>query len=192
MKKPFLVFLLALFLTACAGQKPTMNEPTPSKAPIVTSQTDPIDTDPQQTNEVLHQALTYALSDAQLNEDAITLTKSRLDIDDGITYYDIAFYTSEAEYDYEFTTDFIIRNKEVTYFVNQGNDPSASKITVEEAQAIALTHAQLNATDITFTEAREDFDDRRSVFDISFYYGIREYDYTIDAYSGTIIEFEID
>lgn len=192
MKKPFLVFLSTLFLTACAGQNLPMNEPTPSKAPIVTSNTGPVDPDPQQTNEVLHQALTYALSDAQLNEDAITLTKSRLDIDGGITYYDIAFYTSEAEYDYEFTTDFTIRSKEVTCFVNQGNDPSASKITVEEAQAIALTHAQLNATDITFTEAREDFDDRRSVFDISFYYGIREYDYTIDAYSGTIIEFEID
>nr|WP_314982376.1 PepSY domain-containing protein [uncultured Stomatobaculum sp.] len=45
---------------------------------------------------------------------------------------------------------------------------------------------------LPYSKAKLDDDDGRGVYEIEFYVGNTEYDYKIDAYSGGIIEYDID
>lgn len=49
----------------------------------------------------LDEAKNAALADAGLAADAVVFTKQKLDLDDGLSVYDIEFYTDDFEYDYE-------------------------------------------------------------------------------------------
>lgn len=68
---------------------------------------------------------------------------------------------------------------------------------VDEIKAKALAHAGRTAEEVTFTEAKPDWDGGRQVYDVEFYYPAGEvdsadrtdYDYEIDAASGEILEF---
>jgi uncharacterized membrane protein YkoI len=61
-----------------------------------------------------------------------------------------------------------------------------------EARAIALGHAGIGEANATFVQTFLDRDDGRFVYDVEFYSGNIEYDYEIDATSGTIVEFDRD
>ena len=65
-------------------------------------------------------------------------------------------------------------------------------ITMEEAQQIALDHAQLTAEEVVFTEEKIDRDDGRLVYDIEFLKDRTEYDYEIDQLTGEIMSFDND
>ncbi|MDR3120409.1 MAG: PepSY domain-containing protein [Clostridiales bacterium] len=69
---------------------------------------------------------------------------------------------------------------------------SAAAITEADAKAIALRHAGLNESDVTFIRVRRDREDGRNVYDVEFYSGNTEYDYEIDAANGKILEFDSD
>lgn len=60
------------------------------------------------------------------------------------------------------------------------------------AKQIALDHAQLNEGDVRFIKAELDFDDGRMEYEVEFYLGRTEYDYTIDAVSGDILKYDVD
>ena len=45
---------------------------------------------------------------------------------------------------------------------------------------------------LPYSKAKLDDDDGRGVYEIEFYVGNTEYDYKIDAYSGGMIEYDID
>lgn len=68
-----------------------------------------------------------------------------------------------------------------------------SEITEEEAKNLALTHAGLAATEVTFVKSKLDLDDGRKVYDVEFYtQDFKEYDYEINAETGEIVEFDSD
>ena len=69
---------------------------------------------------------------------------------------------------------------------------SGEAIGVDQAKAIALKHAALTESQVTFLRAYYDRDDGRAVYDVEFYYGNIEYDYEIDAITGSIREFDRD
>ena len=74
-------------------------------------------------------------------------------------------------------------------------DPSGARpiLTLEEAKAKALAHAGLKADQVTFTEAKLDWDDGKQVYDIEFYTAdFKEYDYEIDAKTGEVLEVDYD
>ena len=56
------------------------------------------------------------------------------------------------------------------------------------AKSIALGHAGVSASSVSFSKAKLDDDDGRGVYEIEFYVGNTEYDYEIDAHSGAILE----
>lgn len=60
------------------------------------------------------------------------------------------------------------------------------------AKQIALDHAQLNEGDVRFIKAELDYDDGRMEYEVEFYLGRTEYDYTIDAGSGDILKYDVD
>lgn len=61
-------------------------------------------------------------------------------------------------------------------------------IGVDRAKSIALGHAGVSASSVSFSKAKLDDDDGRGVYEIEFYVGNTEYDYEIDAHSGSILE----
>ncbi|MDR0992179.1 MAG: PepSY domain-containing protein [Ruminococcus sp.] len=69
---------------------------------------------------------------------------------------------------------------------------AAGEITKEEAEAIALKHAGLKAEDVRFGRTEYDIERRRNEWEVEFYYGRTEFNYTINAATGEIIEYERD
>ena len=68
----------------------------------------------------------------------------------------------------------------------------SSFIGAEAAKSIALQHAGLTAEDVTFTRARLDRENRTYVYDVEFYSDQKEYEYEINAYTGTIREYDLE
>ncbi len=66
-------------------------------------------------------------------------------------------------------------------------------ISLDQAKAIALKDAGLSASQVTFTKAKQEYEDGRTVYEIDFYVkGEKEYDYEIDAVTGKIIDRDIE
>ena len=62
----------------------------------------------------------------------------------------------------------------------------------DEAEKIAIEHAGLNADELSFVRSEYEIDDGVKQYDIEFYHGRLEYEYSIHADSGDIISFEVD
>lgn len=148
----------------------------------------------------LDEAKAAALSDAGLPESDVTFKKTKLDHENGIQVYDIKFYTVDTEYDYEINaSDGAVLEKSVESFRVQantadggGNSSGDNYIGVDRAKEIALSHANLNEADVMFKKAKLENDDGSVEYEIEFYVGRTEYEYTIDAVSGNIIEYDVD
>ncbi|MBQ3498062.1 MAG: PepSY domain-containing protein [Clostridia bacterium] len=71
--------------------------------------------------------------------------------------------------------------------------PTDNLITKDEAKAIVLEHAGYEAADVRFTKVKLDFDDGRYEYEIEFRAeGNLEYDYTLNAENGRIVEYDRD
>ena len=154
-----------------------------------------------QSQEIsLNGAKAAALKDAGLSESDVTFKKARLDYDHGTPVYDIEFYTSDTEYEYEIdASGGTVLEKKIDQFQIQTkptnsdiNSSGNNYIGVARAKEIALNHAHLNEPDVQFVKAKLENDDGGVEYEIEFYSGRTEYDYTIDAVSGNIIEYDVD
>lgn len=67
---------------------------------------------------------------------------------------------------------------------------SSDYIGTDKAKSIALNHAGLSK--VTFTKSELDSDDGTRVYEIEFIAGNKEYEYKINAYTGKIIERDMD
>ncbi len=163
-------------------------------APAATGQDSQSNTQqPAATGEItLDEAKTIALSDAGVSESAVTFTKARLDLDDGARVYDVEFYTSDKKYEYEISAanGSIVSRETETFITGAQQSASGADITLEEAKTIALSDAGVSSSDATFTKARLDYDDGIAVYELEFYTSDREYDYDVNASSGSIISRE--
>ena len=65
-------------------------------------------------------------------------------------------------------------------------------IGVEKAKEAALSHAGVAESDTVFLIAEADYDDGRKEYEVEFYAGGTEYDYTIDAASGRVLKFDTE
>ena len=71
--------------------------------------------------------------------------------------------------------------------------PTPAGITGEQAQEIALAHAGLTASQVTFVRSRLDYERGRQCYEVEFYTaGFTEYDYEIDASTGEILSYDFD
>ena len=169
-----------------------------------------------------------ALADAGVKAADVTYTKGQLDWDDGISIYDIEFYTADREYEYEINaTSGAVHKKSSEAFQVDGaagatvkapaanntkpattntapeannttpapaatNANTGAYISVDNAKSIAVTHAGLSLSGVPFSKTKLDNDDGRTEYEIEFYQGTMEYDYTIDATSGAVLEYDVD
>lgn len=72
------------------------------------------------------------------------------------------------------------------------NGGSDSYIGIENAKSIAVTHAGCAISDVIFSKAKLDHEDGYMVYEIEFYKDRTEYEYTINALTGDIMEYDSD
>ena len=138
-------------------------------------------------------AKAIALADAGLTEAEVTFTKEKLDWDNGLAVYDIEFYTADREYEYEInaaTGAIMERNEEA--FQNPGNYSGGtdSLIGEDKAKETAAAHAGFSTAEVFFTKVKLEEEYGRMEYEIEFYKDRVEYEVTIDAVSGTVLEYE--
>ncbi len=136
-----------------------------------------------------------ALESAGLSNTEVTYTKTKLDRDDGILIYEIEFYSTQAEYEYEINAinGEVVSMETNPYHIDSNNSGNSDKyIGVDQAKSIAAKHAEIAENEIVFSKAKLENDDGRTVYEIEFYYGKIEYEYKIDAVSGAIIEYDFE
>ena len=138
-------------------------------------------------------AKAIALADAGLTEAEVTFTKEKLDWDNGLAVYDIEFYTADREYEYEINaaTGAIMERKGEA-FQNPGNYSGGtdSLIGEDKAKETAAAHAGFSTAEVFFTKVKLEEEYGRMEYEIEFYKDRVEYEVTIDAVSGTVLEYE--
>lgn len=154
-------------------------------------------TDSEISNEINRdEAKAVAAADAGLSESEVTFTKAEIDNDDFIKAYELDFHNDESQYYYKINaeTGAVIEKSVKTVVERWPNPNNASEeyIDVEKAKEIALNHAGFSNDEVRFSEAKLDNDNNIYDYEISFYKNNVEYDYTIDAVTGNIIEYDID
>ena len=151
------------------------------------------------------QAKATALQHAGFQESDVQFVNGYLSKDDGRAEYEIEFWKDNREYDYEIDAvtgeilgyDYDIESYAIpdTQTVS-GNESNASKetgyLTESQAKAIALQHAKLDESSVQAVRCGFDYDDGRAEYEIEFRQGRMEYEYTIDAVTGKILEYDMD
>ncbi len=141
----------------------------------------------------LDEAKNIALSHAGIAASEASFTKTKLDYDDGREEYDIEFLSDDYEYEYEIDSQsgaVLSNSKEARK--RQTISAAEGRLTLDDAKNAALDHAGVSASDATFTKTKLDYDDGWEEYDIKFYVGGWKYEYTIDAVTGEIIEFDME
>lgn len=170
---------------------------------VVPSETQQDTRQPEQnSNEQisLEDAKNAALKDAGLVDSDVNYTKDRLDYEDGIAVYEIEFYADNIEYEYEINAATgAVYSKSVETHQNpagRGNGvsdrDSGTYIDVDSAKSIALDHAGFAAADVSRLKSEFDMDDGQAVYEVEFDKDGWEYEYTINAIDGSIIEYDVD
>lgn len=137
----------------------------------------------------LEAAKNKALADAGVSAENATFIKAKLDHDDGAPVYELEFITVNAEYEYKIhAATGAVLEKESEAIKNA--DPSKTYIGIEKAKKAAVSHAGLSLSDVRFSKAKLDKDDGMMVYEVEFFANGMEYEYTIDAYTGEILEYE--
>ena len=137
------------------------------------------------------EAKSIALAHAGVTEGEIRHYEIKLDRDDGVYVYEIEFETSSYEYDYEINaaTGAIIESDREGI---ESAPQNGNYITEDEALAIALARVNLNANQISGLGIELTEDDGIMVYEIEFRSGGAEYEFTVNAVTGAVIDMEID
>ena len=132
-----------------------------------------------------------ALAHAGVKAADATITKSKLDYDDGRQVYEIEWYANGAKYDYEIavaTGEIVNSGYEAKTVVGTGNNATVSEATAKQT---AITRVS-GATEKDIYEWKLDYDDGRPEYEGKIIYGGTEYEFTIDANTGAIIEWDME
>lgn len=183
------------------SQKTETNKTTDTKTNANTNKTNSGQTNsstPKDTTNLitLAQAKNLALTDSGVAASQATFTKGKLDYEDGRPVYEIEFVTSTTEYDYDIDakSGAVVKRKSelMDSYEQQTQASSKSYIGLDSARNIALQHAGLGSSSVTFTKTKLETEDGQPVYEIEFRQGKVEYDYTINAYTGNIMDWDKD
>lgn len=135
-------------------------------------------------------AKNIALKDANVSESDVTGIRIKQDIDDGITVYEVDFYVSNKEYEYEISAeDGSIRSKDTDIDNDFGSAAqSKSGVSLDDAKKTALSKVK-GATEKDI-RIHSEYDDGRQIYEGSIVYNEMEYDFEIDSETGKILSWE--
>ena len=135
-----------------------------------------------------------ALEHAGVKATDATITKSKLDYEGRRQVYEIEWYAGGKKYDYEIAVD-------TGEILSSGYDEktsgwrgsNSSNVTVSAADAKQTALGRVSgATEKDIYEWQFDYDDGRPEYEGKIIYGGTEYDFTIDASSGAVVEWEAE
>lgn len=132
-----------------------------------------------------------ALAHAGVKAADATITKSKLDYDDGRQVYELEWYANGAKYDYEIavaTGEIANSGYEAKTVVGTGNSATVSEATAKQTALARVS----GATEKDIYEWKLDYDDGRPEYEGKIIYGGTEYEFTIDATSGTVTEWDAE
>lgn len=135
-----------------------------------------------------------ALEHAGVKATDATITKSKLDYEGRRQVYEIEWYAGGKEYDYEIAVDTgEILSSAYDEKTSGWSVSNSSNVTVSEADAKQTALGRVSgATQKDIYEWKFDYDDGRPEYEGKIIYGGTEYDFTIDASSGAVIEWEAE
>lgn len=166
---------------------PTADSATTQSSAVATAQTVTGTVDEEMAQKI-------ALEHAGVKATDATITKSKLDYEGRRQVYEIEWYADGKKYDYEIAVDTgeILSSAydEKTSGLSVSN---SSNVTVSEADAKQTALGRVSgATEKDIYEWKFDYDDGRPEYEGKIIYGGTEYDFTIDASSGAVIEWEAE
>lgn len=202
---------LAVAMTGCGG-KPVINqqpssqeknavdtqaqtETTAPAADSATTQSSVAATAQTVTGTVDEEmAQKIALEHAGVKATDATITKSKLDYEGRRQVYEIEWYAGGKKYDYEIAVDTgEILSSGYDEKTSGWSGSNSSNVTVSEADAKQTAHGRVSgATEKDIYEWQFDYDDGRPEYEGKIIYGGTEYDFTIDASSGAVVEWEAE
>ena len=135
-----------------------------------------------------------ALEHAGVKATDATITKSKLDYEGGRQVYEIEWYAGGKKYDYEIAVDTgEILSSGYDEKTSGWSGSNSSNVTVSEADAKQTALGSVSgATEKDIYEWEFDYDDGRPEYEGKIIYGGTEYDFTIDASSGAVVEWEAE
>lgn len=163
-------------------------------------------------------AKSAAFAHAGLDAAQVTMGEVDFDYEDGRMVYELEFYADGAEYEYDIdaSTGAVVKSSQeggrtqagssVGSGGASGSAPSgsgggtaqseaggtAADIGSEAALAAALSHAGVSQDQVYDLEVKREYDDGRLEYEIEFKTGGWEYEYTISAADGAILDYERD
>lgn len=180
-----------------SGQKDILSVPAEKPAAPVTPVT-PVS--PPAGNNMISESKAYdiavthflsrypGVSKASIQRDEISL-----DRDDGRLEYEVEFYVNGDDVDYEIdAVTGTILDWDSDYEPPRSEPAATTDIGSDRAKSIAFTHAGVAASQVSDLKVERDEDDGRLEYEIEFYASGFEYEYTIDAATGSILEHEKD
>ena len=147
---------------------------------------------PQTSNDIgVEQAKTIALNHAGVAASDAVFVHAKLDYDDGRRVYEVEFYSGSTEYDYEIDAasgDVLSYDYDAERYTLQ--QPQTGSL-LSEARVKEIVEARAGTTG-TYREFKLERDDGRTVYEGELRSGWTEYEFTVDAYSGDILEWSVD
>ena len=132
-------------------------------------------------------AKSAALKHAGLS--SATFTKAERDYDDGRWEYELEFHTDTAAY--EVTVD-AISGSVLDYEKENLRSSSTSDIGAQAAKSAALRHAGLSEGQVQELQVEWDNENGRALYEVEFKSGGMEYEYVIDAATGSVLEHQAE
>ena len=163
-------------------------------------------------------AKSAAFAHAGLDASQVTTDEVDFDYEDGRMVYELEFYADGAEYEYDIdaSTGAVVKFSQEggrtqtsssagsggasgnvssgsgSGTAQSGAGGTAADIGREAALAAALSHAGVSQDQVYNLEVKREYDDGRLEYEIEFKTGGWEYEYTINAADGTILDYERD
>ena len=163
-------------------------------------------------------AKSAAFAHAGLDAAQVTTDEVDFDYEDGRMVYELEFYADGAEYEYDIdaSTGAVVKFSQEggrtqtsssaesggasgnvssgsgSGTAQSGAGGTAADIGREAALAAALSHAEVSQDQVYNLEVKREYDDGRLEYEIEFKTGGWEYEYTISAADGTILDYERD
>ncbi len=139
-------------------------------------------------------AKSAAFAHAGVTEAETARVKVERDYENGRLEYEVEFYVGTTEYEYTIdgATGSVLSFEADTHKTSSssgtGSAPEINDIGEARARAAALSHANVEETDVTGLRIKREYDDGRLEYEIEFYVGTTEYEYTIDGATGKVLE----